>query len=332
MDNQEDLENKINQLHDDIRELKASRNISRGRMGLGLVLVMLVSVFLYSQYRFNSNQQEILKEQNRIAEMQAGFNRFQVIQDLYKTGRNDTLAVDDLFSYITKLDTGTRRKFLERVLSREEYNYLSQESFKYYFEQINPSSAEYFLKHAKSISISWGRIVNRYVISGADGANAKLGDKGILKKMKNWYTLEHLPVGKSSFVQHRFLNSSDHDYVGHVKDIIDHIVMNINIVYAEGRIGGSSIQTLSAGSFQMLEDIDLLVNYVKEAAFYSPETIRDYVDIQGYEGVGNKVLFDLQDPYLTATYRNSKTGFFYIINAAKMRYDIYRAYFDKSPT
>lgn len=329
MSNQQDLEKRIRELENSI---KTSGSWKSPGLGLGFLFLILAAVFLYSQYRLNSSQQEILKEQNRIAEMQAGFNQFQVIQDLYKTDRNDTLAVDDLFSYITRLDTGTRRKFLERVLSREEYNYLSQESFKHYFEQVEPNSATYFLKHAISLDISRGRIINQYVLSGTGGTEPKLGNKGVLRKMKNWYTLEHLPVGKFSFDQHRFLNSPDQGYAAHVNDMIDHIVMNINIVYAEGRIGGSSIQTLSAGSFQILEDIDLLVTYVKEAAFYSPETIRDYVDIEGYEGIGNKVLFDLQDPYLTATYRNSKIGFFYLINAAKMRYDIYQTYFEKSQT
>lgn len=329
MSNQEDLEKRIKELENSIKTSGSRKSL---RLVLGLLFLTLAAVFLYGQYRLNSNQQEILKEQNRIAEMQAGFNQFQVIQDLYKTDRNDTLAVDDLFSYITRLDTGTRRKFLERVLSREEYNYLSQESFKHYFEQVEPHSATYFLKHAISLDISRSRIINQYVISGIGGTEPKLGNKGVLRKMKNWFTLEHLPVGKLTFDQHRFLNSPDQAYAAQVNILIEEIVMNINIVYAEGRLGGSSIQTLSAGSFQMLEDIDLLVTYVKEAAFYSPETIRDYVDIQGYEGIGNKVLFDLQDPYLTATYRNSKIGFFYIINAAKMRYDIYQAYFDKSQT
>ncbi len=322
------LENRISQLESQVQEIKTDKRKKPVRSGLILALLLFISVFLYSQYRLNRNQQELLKEQNRIAEMQAGFNQFQIVQELYKTEATDTVGIDDLFVYITELDTGTRRKFLERILDRETRSYLSQESFKHYFSFVNPASAEYFVKHARSFDLSYRSVRNRYVIPGENPPEP--GDNGFIRQMQQWFGMEYLPVGNLSFDSHIFLNSPGQGYTDHIARMISHITMNINMVYARGRLGDSSMSTLPRGSFQLLKDIDALVEYMKGAAFYSPPNIRDYVDIGGYEGVGNKVLFDLQDPYLTATYRDSRFGFSYLRGAAQMRYNIYQAYFRKS--
>lgn len=324
------LENRINQLEHHIQEVRSEKGKRPGKPGLIIIIVILVCAFLYSQYQLNRNQQELLRKQNRIAEMQAGFNQFQIVQELYKTEATDTVAVDDLFVYINELDTGTRRKFLERIMDREDWSYLSQESFRHYFGFVNPTSAEYFVKHARSFDLSYQSMRGRYIITGANGP--KFGDKGGMRQMQQWFGLEHLPVGNLSYNSHVFMNKTEQGYTDHIGRMIDLLLMNINVVYDQGRLGDSSIQTLPRGSFQLLKDMDALVEYMKGAAFYSPDNIKDYVDIGGYEGVGNKVLFDLQDPYLTATYRNSQLGFAYLRNAAQMRYDIYQAYFQKSTT
>lgn len=133
MPTNEELEKQIEELRELIAENKQAtkERWSDSPWAIGLQILIAVAAVAIAWAQFNA-----AAIQTDLSSKQTSLQEFEIIKSLSTLRPNDTLAVDNLFDYISTLDEDLQKRFLNNNLNSRAVNYFNYRSYGYLFEHF----------------------------------------------------------------------------------------------------------------------------------------------------------------------------------------------------